>query len=113
MRPTSTPRKQNGRRSPDRSAGSRNSEGMTMTASSTARWIVAVATVALAIPAVAQDYPARPITLIVPYTAGGGNDAMARVVADRMSAALGQQIVIENRGGAGGRSGNPREAGAG
>jgi len=41
-------------------------------------------------------------TLVVPYTAGGGNDAMARVVADRMSATLGQQIVIENRGGAGG-----------
>jgi tripartite-type tricarboxylate transporter receptor subunit TctC len=73
-----------------------------MTASRTARWIVAVATAALAVPAVAQDYPTRPITLVVPYTAGGGNDAMARVVADRMSAALGQQIVIENRGGAGG-----------
>jgi tripartite-type tricarboxylate transporter receptor subunit TctC len=52
--------------------------------------------------ALAQDYPARPITLIVPYTAGGGNDAMARVVADKMGASLGQQIVIENRGGAGG-----------
>jgi tripartite-type tricarboxylate transporter receptor subunit TctC len=50
----------------------------------------------------ATDYPARPITLVVPYSAGGGNDAMARVVADRMSNALGQQIVIENRGGAGG-----------
>ncbi len=49
-----------------------------------------------------RDYPARPITLIVPYTPGGGNDAMARVVADRMGVALGQQIVIENRGGAGG-----------
>jgi tripartite-type tricarboxylate transporter receptor subunit TctC len=53
-------------------------------------------------PAMAQDYPSRPITLIVPYTPGGGNDAMARVVADKMSVALGQQIVIENRGGAGG-----------
>jgi tripartite-type tricarboxylate transporter receptor subunit TctC len=50
----------------------------------------------------AQDYPSRPITLIVPYAAGGGNDAMARAVADRMGAALGQQIVVENRGGAGG-----------
>ncbi len=50
----------------------------------------------------AQDYPTRPITLVVPYAAGGGNDAMARAVADRMGAALGQQIVIENRGGAGG-----------
>jgi tripartite-type tricarboxylate transporter receptor subunit TctC len=48
------------------------------------------------------DYPTRPITLIVPYAAGGGNDAMARVVADRMSRTLRQQIVIENRGGAGG-----------
>jgi tripartite-type tricarboxylate transporter receptor subunit TctC len=52
--------------------------------------------------AVAQDYPVRPITLIVPYTAGGGNDAMARLVAERMGKSLGQPIVIENRGGAGG-----------
>src|SRR5882762_10347656 len=74
-----------------------------MTGRRPARWIPALAAVvALATPAVAQDYPTRPITLVVPYTAGGGNDAMARVVADRMSAALGQQIVIENRGGAGG-----------
>ena len=50
----------------------------------------------------AIDYPTRPITLVVPYSAGGGNDAMARVVAERMSRTLGQQIVIENRGGAGG-----------
>src|SRR5215510_13030874 len=56
----------------------------------------------LAAPAAAQDYPVRPITLIVPYAAGGGNDVMARIVADKMSAALGQPIVIENRGGAGG-----------
>jgi tripartite-type tricarboxylate transporter receptor subunit TctC len=50
----------------------------------------------------ADDYPSRAITLVVPYAAGGGNDAMARIVADRMSRSLGQQIVIENRGGAGG-----------
>src|SRR5262245_43867903 len=50
----------------------------------------------------AQDYPSRAITLVVPYAAGGGNDAMARIVADHMSKTLGQQIVIENRGGAGG-----------
>jgi tripartite-type tricarboxylate transporter receptor subunit TctC len=50
----------------------------------------------------AQDYPTRTITLVVPYSAGGGNDAMARIVADHMSRTLGQQIVIENRGGAGG-----------
>jgi tripartite-type tricarboxylate transporter receptor subunit TctC len=52
--------------------------------------------------AFAQDYPNRPIMLVVPYSAGGGNDAMARIVADKMSKTLGQQIVIENRGGAGG-----------
>ena len=52
--------------------------------------------------AAAQDYPSRPITLIVPYAAGGGNDVMARVAAEKMSKTLGQQIVIENRGGAGG-----------
>jgi len=50
----------------------------------------------------AQDYPTRAITLVVPYAAGGGNDAMARIVADHMGRTLGQQIVIENRGGAGG-----------
>ena len=53
-------------------------------------------------PAAAQDYPSRPITLVVPYAAGGGNDVMARIVAEKMSKSLGQQIVIENRGGAGG-----------
>lgn len=50
----------------------------------------------------AQDYPTHPITLLVPYAAGGGNDVIARIVAERMSAGLGQSIVIENRGGAGG-----------
>jgi tripartite-type tricarboxylate transporter receptor subunit TctC len=53
-------------------------------------------------PARAQDYPSHPITLVVPYSAGGGNDVMARIVADKMSKSLGQQIVIENKGGAGG-----------
>src|SRR5689334_6274267 len=50
----------------------------------------------------AQDYPSRPITLVVPYPPGGGNDLIARVVAAQMSPALGQPIVVENRGGAGG-----------
>jgi tripartite-type tricarboxylate transporter receptor subunit TctC len=49
----------------------------------------------------AADYPARPIMLIVPYPAGGGNDVIARLVAAKMSVRLGQQIAIENRGGAG------------
>ncbi len=63
---------------------------------------VAFMTAALSTPVLAQDYPNRAITLIVPYAAGGGNDVMARIVADKMAAALGQPIVVENRGGAGG-----------
>jgi tripartite-type tricarboxylate transporter receptor subunit TctC len=55
-----------------------------------------------ALPVAAQDYPKRPITLVVPFPAGGGNDALARVVAEKMSRTLGQQVVVENRGGAGG-----------
>ena len=47
----------------------------------------------------AQDYPTRPITLIIPTAAGGGNDGVGRVVADRMSHSLGQQLVVENRSG--------------
>lgn len=50
----------------------------------------------------AQDYPSRPITLVVPYAAGGGNDVMARIVGEKMSKTLGQQVVVDNRPGAGG-----------
>ena len=57
---------------------------------------------ALGISASAQDYPNRPITLVVPYAAGGGNDLMARIAGEKMSRTLGQQVVIENRPGAGG-----------
>ena len=53
----------------------------------------------------ADDYPSRPITLIVPFPPGGSTTVMARNVADKMSAALGQSIVVENRGGAGGTLG--------
>jgi tripartite-type tricarboxylate transporter receptor subunit TctC len=53
----------------------------------------------------AQDYPTRPITLIVPYPAGGGVDVMGRLIGAKLSLALGQQVVIENRGGAGGMIG--------
>jgi tripartite-type tricarboxylate transporter receptor subunit TctC len=49
-----------------------------------------------------QPFPNRAITLVVPFPAGGGNDALARLVAERMSKPLGQQVVVENRGGAGG-----------
>jgi tripartite-type tricarboxylate transporter receptor subunit TctC len=63
--------------------------------------IVFLAAIATASLATAADYPARPITLIVPYPPGGGNDVIARLVAGKMSADLGQPIVIQNRGGAG------------
>ncbi len=53
----------------------------------------------------AEDYPTRPITLIVPYPAGGGVDLIGRLVAQKLTAALGQQVIVENRGGAGGMIG--------
>ncbi len=67
------------------------------------RYLIAAAALVLsaACPAAAQ-YPTRPITLVVPYAAGGGNDVIARIVAEKMATSLGQSIVIENRGGAGG-----------
>jgi tripartite-type tricarboxylate transporter receptor subunit TctC len=52
-----------------------------------------------------KDYPSRPITLIVPYPPGGGVDLMGRLVGQKLSDALGQQVVIENRAGAGGMIG--------
>jgi tripartite-type tricarboxylate transporter receptor subunit TctC len=56
-------------------------------------------------PSHAQSWPSRPVTILVPFAAGGGNDVLARLLAQRMSAALGQPFVIENRPGAGGTLG--------
>jgi tripartite-type tricarboxylate transporter receptor subunit TctC len=55
---------------------------------------------AAALPAAAQDYPARPIRIIVGYAAGGGNDLIVRVMAPRLSEALGQPVIVENKPGA-------------
>jgi tripartite-type tricarboxylate transporter receptor subunit TctC len=52
--------------------------------------------------AFADDYPTKPIILVVPFPAGGGNDALARAVGERMSRTLGQQVVVENRAAGGG-----------
>src|SRR5919197_5342735 len=64
--------------------------------------LAALFAVMMATAAAAQTYPSRPITLIVPYPPGGATDAIARIIQDSMSQALGQQLVIENIGGAGG-----------
>ncbi|MBV8288369.1 MAG: tripartite tricarboxylate transporter substrate binding protein BugD, partial [Hyphomicrobiales bacterium] len=64
-----------------------------------AAWFLAVAAIGAAS---AQPYPSRPITLVVPYPPGGATDAIARIIQDSMSQSLGQQVVIENIGGAGG-----------
>ena len=67
-----------------------------------------VALAAQGLPAQAQSYPSCPITMIVPFAAGGPTDIVARIVADHMSKTLGQQIVIENVVGAGGTTGATR-----
>ena len=61
-------------------------------------------------PLAAQDWPARPITLVVPFAAGGGVDVSARIQAQRMGELLGQQIVVENVGAAAGMAGVQRVA---
>jgi tripartite-type tricarboxylate transporter receptor subunit TctC len=63
---------------------------------------VALSALLLAPGAAQEKYPSRPITLIVPFPAGGGVDAMGRIVADKLTAALGQQVVVDNKGGAAG-----------
>src|SRR2546426_1164905 len=60
----------------------------------------------------AQDYPSRPITVIVPFPAGGPSDVVARIVTEQMGRQLGQSMVIENVGGAGGTIGSARVAAA-
>jgi len=65
---------------------------------------------ALAGMARAQDFPTRPLTLVVPFLAGGGIDAVARIQAQRMGELLGQTVVVENIGAAGGMAGGARVA---
>jgi tripartite-type tricarboxylate transporter receptor subunit TctC len=68
------------------------------------------ASLGIAATAAAQVYPSHPITIIVPFTAGGPSDTLTRIVAERMRAALGQPIIIDNVGGAAGRIGTGRGA---
>src|SRR5262245_16371834 len=71
---------------------------------------VAAALIATTVGAAAQDWPTRPITLIVPFSAGGGVDVSARIQAQRMGELLGQTIVVENVGAAAGMAGGQRVA---
>src|SRR5262245_58597848 len=68
-------------------------------AASMACWLAGV------LPAGAQGFPSRPLKIIVPFPAGGTTDIVARLVAQRMSESMGQPVLVENRGGAGGSLG--------
>jgi hypothetical protein len=69
------------------------------------RMMIAAALAAASAFANAQTYPAKPIRLVVPYPAGGGGDLLARPLAQSLTETLGQQVIVENRGGAGGNLG--------
>jgi len=66
------------------------------------RLLLYVAGAAFAVTAAAQDYPTKPIRFVVPFPPGGGNDTMARTIGYKLTEAWGQQVVIDNRAGAGG-----------
>ena len=70
----------------------------------------AFAALAFVAPAGAEDFPTRPVTMVIPFAAGGPQDTIGRIVAQRMGELLGQPVVIENVGGAGGMTGSKRVA---
>src|SRR6266436_2564435 len=74
--------------------------------------VIAIALVAGVVPMRAQDYPTKSITVIVPFPAGGASDVVARIISNQMSQILGQPIIVENVGGAGGTIGSARAAAA-
>lgn len=71
----------------------------------TLRTTMVLAAACLAFPALAQDYPSKTITVVVPFTAGGGVDAMARLLAEKLRTTLGQSVVVDNKPGASGMLG--------
>ncbi|WP_323010176.1 tripartite tricarboxylate transporter substrate binding protein [Paracoccus sp. (in: a-proteobacteria)] len=76
-----------------------------MTVSITRRLLLGAAVAFGLAGAAAADFPDRPITLVIPFAAGGSTDVVGRIVADRMSQELGQQVIVQNVGGAGGSLG--------
>lgn len=75
-----------------------------------AKAILLVLGLCAAMAAGAQEWPTKPVRFIVPYPPGGGTDVIARIVQSRLGDALGQQVIIENRGGAGGALGTEQVA---
>lgn len=69
------------------------------------RWIAVLLGLAVAMPLAAQDYPSRPVKIVVSYAPGGSNDVVARVIAPELQKELGQSFVVENRAGASGTIG--------
>src|SRR5690606_39820113 len=80
--------------------GRRRGEAMTR-----ARLFVAFTVVAMAAAAHAQDWPQRPVRIVVPFAAGSSPDILARIVNDKLAARVGQPLIVENKPGAGGNSG--------
>src|SRR5690348_18071744 len=74
------------------------------------RWMILAAAVLLPASAMADDYPSRPVSMVVAAAAGGPIDVFTRIMAERMSPILGQRVVVENVGGGGGTLGGQRVA---
>src|ERR1700716_102168 len=75
-------------------------------------WAALIAVLAFGGGALAENFPSHPITIVVPFSAGGPSDVMARILAERMKVALGETVLIENVTGAGGSIGVGRAAGS-
>ena len=69
------------------------------------RYFVALIAISIGIAAQAQNYPTKPIRMVVPFAVGGTSDILARIIGVKLSEALGESLVIENRPGAGGNIG--------
>src|SRR5450755_2617827 len=78
---------------------------MVRTRRATLRFFTATCLCIIAQASFAQTYPYKPIRIIVPFAPGGANDIIARVVSQRLAEPLGQQVIVDNRGGAGGALG--------
>lgn len=72
--------------------------------------VALAATLAIIDGAMAQNWPTRPVTMVVTFAAGSSDDVLARILSPRLSELLGQQVIIENVGGAGGMTGASRVA---